>query len=277
MIHKGREEEILQSFERMFSIIPLLFQDDIAIGLANRHEYIKILQGKELVLKIKEGQAIPTGGAVHDAMIKGEPIIQEVPKEVYGVAFQSYAIPIKEENEVIGVFVIGKSLTRKHEVLDTAKTLADSLTQISSAVNDIASGVQTLADGNGKILEESKNATEKSKDTDQVISFIKEISTETNLLGLNASIEAARAGEHGRGFGIVAQEIRKLSTSTDNSITQIESVLQEIGTSVGSIKTDLEKSNDIVQSQASSLQEIAASLEELNSTAEFLENISITL
>jgi len=271
------ETEILQSFERIIPIIPLLFNDDIAIGIANRDKYLKIQQGKELKLKIQEGQSIPSGGAAYDALRTGKVIIQEVPKEVYGIVFQSYAIPIKENGEVIGVFAVGKSLTRKHEVQDTAKALTVALHQISSTVNEIANGVQALADMNSRIFEASKGASGKTKDTDQVISFIRNIASETNLLGLNASIEAARAGEHGKGFSIVAQEIRKLSTSTNESITQIDSVLKDIGTSVNTISTDLQESNDIVQKQASSLEEIAASIEELNSTAEMLENLSATI
>lgn len=277
MASTEKEVEILKSCERMFSILPILFQEDIAIGLSNREEYLKIKQGNELVLKIQVGEKIPSGGAVHQALTTGEPVIQEVPKEVYGVAFQSYAIPIKDENDVIGVFVIGKSLTRKHEVLETTKIFTSSLTQISTAVNDIASGVQTLADTNSNIYEAAQNSVLKTKETDQVLSFIKDISEETNLLGLNASIEAARAGEQGRGFGIVAEEIRKLSSSTDNSITQIDKVLGDISSAIKKIANDLQKTNDIVQNQASSLQEIAASIEELNSTAEVLENISSTL
>lgn len=52
-----------------------------------------------------------------------------------------------------------------------------------------------------------------------IVSVIEEISSETNLLSLNASIEAARAGDAGKGFAVVAQEIRVLS---DNTNTELE-------------------------------------------------------
>ncbi|HOO27633.1 MAG TPA: methyl-accepting chemotaxis protein, partial [Lachnospiraceae bacterium] len=256
---------------------PIFFNDDVAIGIADTEKYLKIQQGKELVLKIEEGQPVPSGGAVYNALKTGKTIIQEVPKAVYGIAFQSYAVPIKEDDQVIGVFVVGKSLKRKYEVLNTAETLSGSLTQISDAVNVISDSVQSLAKNNNNIFEASKIAAEKTKDTDQVISFVKEIASETNLLGLNAAIEAARVGENGRGFAIVAQEIRKLSTSTNESITKIDSVLSDVEHMVEKISNDLKDTNDIVQTQAASLEEMAASIEELSATAEILKDISSTL
>ncbi len=87
-------------------------------------------------------------------------------------------------------------------------------------------------------------------------SVISGIASKTKLLSLNASIEAARAGEHGRGFGVVADEIKKLSESTQSNAKSIISSLESMTSIIGRLS---DKTDEGTQMMPTSQQMVKAS------------------
>lgn len=88
---------------------------------------------------------------------------------------------------------------------------------------------------------------EKSQKISGLVSAIEDISQQTNLLALNAAIEAARAGEHGQGFGVVAEEVRKLADQVSYSVTDISQILSEIQNETKMVVNGLTAGYDEVQ------------------------------
>ncbi|MCK5287026.1 MAG: hypothetical protein KAJ59_04365, partial [Thermodesulfovibrionia bacterium] len=77
----------------------------------------------------------------------------------------------------------------------------------------------------------------RSTNIEQILDVIREVADQTNLLSINAAIIAAQAGEHGKSFAVVADEIRKLSTTTTMNVKQIEDVIQGVQKEVdGAVK-----------------------------------------
>lgn len=97
------------------------------------------------------------------------------------------------------------------------------------------------------------------------------------MLGLNAAIEATRAGEHGRGFGVVADEIRKLSTQFKETAGNIRNLLDAIQEAVEQSVSNPKSTLRSAEEQAAGVEEISASLQELNSFSSQLSDIASEL
>lgn len=272
MIKKDFGNEALNSVYNYVKYIDIFFDNDIEIMITDLNKVLYYQGSKEIDGKIIEGSE--AGKFVKDAMAKGEIDVKVIPKDFLGVAFKSYMIPIKDGNKVVGSIAIGKSLSKKTSVTNITTELISALSNIEKSINEISKGVQALANMNNDILKETNIANTMAKDTDNILEFIKSISYQTKLLGLNASIEAARAGEYGNGFNVVAKEIIKLSKSSNESVTEIDTVVKDISNAIEKINNKVVNAEDVSNKQSDSLQEMITSIQKLNSTASLLGDLA---
>lgn len=146
---------------------------------------------------------------------------------------------------------------------------------INASVDEIKNQTVAVQDSSHK-MDEGISAISKRIETvnttvdkvSNIVSVIEEISSETNLLSLNASIEAARAGDAGKGFAVVAQEIRVLS---DNTNTELENIKQIISSLVEECRYCVQASGTIVDDNAKQKEEIKAVLDEFGSLDEQIQ------
>ena len=150
-----------------------------------------------------------------------------------------------EENECVGVLAVAVDFKIKNNLNNIIKGVTDAIINISDEIKNAVEGVENLVLMNAELLQKTNDTEKQAKDTDEIISIIQDISSQTNLLGLNASIESARAGNAGRGFAVVAEEIRKLSNTSKESINKIDEIIKNISESLDRINEKVRNLNEI--------------------------------
>lgn len=121
------------------------------------------------------------------------------------------------------------------EVASNAEAAADAASSVQSQAHEGNSlvtrtigSLRTLRDLSISLKSDMGGLDSQARDIGTVLTLIRDIADQTNLLALNAAIEAARAGEAGRGFAVVADEVRKLAEKTMSATRDVESAIQAI-------------------------------------------------
>ena len=166
---------------------------------------------------------------------------------------------------------VAVNVTESNKLTASANTGArESLAIVNNAVSNVESLVGEVETMSGRIAA-MNNDTMKIYD---VVNVIEEISAQTNLLALNAAIEAARAGEQGRGFAVVADEVRALAVRTQNSTSEISSMLQQLLDVTSSVVNSMKQTQQQCQSTADSTAQVSTSLTEMSQSVNEIDDVS---
>lgn len=123
-----------------------------------------------------------------------------------------------------------------------AQEADDATQQGSLVVNESTDSINSLSERIDMAVEEVQGLESATANIETILKVINDIADQTNLLALNAAIEAARAGESGRGFAVVADEVRTLAQRTQQSTTEIRSMIEQLQSGAASVASAMKES-----------------------------------
>lgn len=273
-----RLHPVVKAFGNFAPILAEMFPEGAFLGVTDLHKMVYTQNSKKFSIPaIKPGDELPEDFIGSRAIKSKKLLIEDVSTLEYGVPVRISSCPLFDEDnpdEVVATLGIITPTETAANLRDMSGNLSVSITGIASAIEELAASASEIHTNEQALNNEIKQVIGLSEEINEVSAFIKEIADETKMLGLNAAIEAARAGEAGRGFGVVAEEIRKLSEQSKSTVPKIKKLTDSIKDKVEESSNKSQNSLASSQEQAAATEEITASIEEITSMTEELNKIA---
>ncbi|MFZ5596504.1 MAG: methyl-accepting chemotaxis protein [Bacillota bacterium] len=275
---KLSDEQIIELIGELASLFHQALPIENTITITDREKFTHYIKGEEAVESNIEliGKPFPQQGSNIPIVLKtGQQHGGLIPKEVYGWAFKSSTVPIKNFNgDIIGTLTLVLSLKNQDALKEATESISSSADQLTAATEEIANSASTLLNNVTEVLNQTQEIIKLIDQTNNILDFVNNVASNSKLLGLNAAIEAARAGDFGKGFSVVAVEIRKMADNSAKSVNDTKKLISSINDKVNHLLNKTQELSGIAQTQAAATEEIFASIQELSINTKTAQKIS---
>lgn len=180
-------------------------------------------------------------------------------------------MPVYNEGIVDAIIKVATDVTSRETVIKQSTADLKALVEkITVNTDEVLEASKVIVTHMSEMSRESSTVEKQVRSIQSVTTIVKEIASQSHLLGLNAALEAARAGELGRGFEVVANEIRKMAGSSKQSAEDITDQLTNISTSVSSMIQSIEDITKQISINTHSIEQLKKAYDHIASTTEHL-------
>ncbi len=266
-------KEYIEHFLAVGPYLKEIFGKDLVVWVSDRNRVLGYFPGEHL--KVPTDDLLAKDDPMRLAMEKRKTMRANIPKEMFGIPYKEIDNPIFDSNNnVVGCISIGISLDQETKVAGAADSISETVGIVANSVKDIAASAENIRNSETKQRDNINEINNLTKEINKVLSFTKNITVQTNLLGINAAIEAARAGAHGAGFGVVADEIQKLSIESLETARNIEALIMKINKANEITLSSSESACITTEAQVVATEAVRTRILELENISEELKKIA---
>lgn len=273
--NKVTSKELMDALIVITPFIAEIMQTDMGFAITDTEKFIIQTDGKTVKLNISPGDPVNPKSAMAEAMRTKKPAVKNMDASLYGIPVRIYGYPLLDEmNRVMGSVGIAKNIETWMGLNQSAEELSESSKEVENIINQFLEVASQLNHDSILLQNKADEINQKFQETNQILASIKSISSQTRLIGLNAAIEAARIGDVGKGFGVVANEIRKLSGNSNDASVEIEKTLKKLQKDLENITKKVTSINNTVINQLERAKEINLQVEKFGEISKVLLQLS---